>query len=121
MTEQKGPTVQEVLPTGSQQDTVSSARWTVPVAAFDRSACRFDATAFAKHYGHRDVQLHVQACPVAPNRVQLVGLHVQLQVHWTGSLPATGYVLLLMRCTARYPAETPQVGVVACMPLILCR
>ena len=32
------------------------------------------------HYGHRDVQLHVQACPMAPNRVQLVGLHVQLQV-----------------------------------------
>jgi hypothetical protein len=35
LTGQKAPTVQEVLPTGLQRGSVSSARWTVPV----RSCC----------------------------------------------------------------------------------
>jgi hypothetical protein len=51
-------------------------------------ACRFVTNAsYTIHFGHRDVQQHVQACPVAAIRVPLVGVHVQCCVqcacNWT--------------------------------------
>jgi hypothetical protein len=58
-------------------------------------------------YGHRDVQLHVQACPVAPNRVQVVCVHVQSHVqpdsNWTYAAAETIHAHIRHATSMRCP------------------